>query len=102
MGHGVPAIQQALDHGIRPSLSVDVETEMPGDFFTQMRAVFTLQRMLRLARERGGEQKLPPLLTAREVVEFATIEGAKDNGLDRRAGSLTPGKDADIIMLRTD
>ena len=56
MGHGIPAIQPALDHGIRPSLSVDVETEMPGDFFTQMRAVFTLQRMQRLARERAGEK----------------------------------------------
>ncbi len=76
MGHGIPAIQPALDHGIRPSLSVDVETEMPGDFFTQMRAVFTLQRMQRLARERAGEKNLPPLLTTREVVEFATIQGA--------------------------
>jgi 5-methylthioadenosine/S-adenosylhomocysteine deaminase len=102
MGHGVPAIQQALDHGIRPSLSVDVETEMPGDFFTQMRSVFTLQRMQRLARERAGERTLPPLLTAREVVEFATIEGAKDNQLDKNVGTLTPGKEADIIMLRTD
>jgi len=102
MGHGIPAIQQALDHGIRPSLSVDVETEMPGDFFTQMRSVFTLQRMQRLARERAGETKLPPLLTAKDVVEFATIEGAKDNRIDRKVGTLTPGKEADIIMLRTD
>jgi 5-methylthioadenosine/S-adenosylhomocysteine deaminase len=102
MGHGIPAIQPALDHGIRPSLSVDVETEMPGDFFTQMRAVFTLQRMQRLARERAGEKTLPPLLKTREVVEFATVQGAIDNRLDRKAGSLTPGKDADIIMLRTD
>jgi len=102
MGHGVPPIQQALDHGIRPSLSVDVETQMPGDFFTQMRTVFTLQRMLRLARERAGERNLPPLLTVREVVEFATIEGARDNSLDRKVGTLTPGKEADIIMLRTD
>jgi 5-methylthioadenosine/S-adenosylhomocysteine deaminase len=102
MGHGVPAIQQALDHGIRPSLSVDVETEMPGDFFTQMRSVFTLQRMLRQARERAGEKNLPALLTVRDVVEFATIEGARDNALDRKVGTLTPGKDADIIMLRTD
>jgi cytosine/adenosine deaminase-related metal-dependent hydrolase len=102
MGHGIPAIQQALDHGIRPSLSVDVETEMPGDFFTQMRAVFTLQRMQRLARERAGEQKVPPLLTARDVLEFATVEGAKDNHLDGKVGTLAPGKDADIILLRTD
>jgi len=102
MGHGIPAIQQSLDHGIRPSLSVDVETEMPGDFFTQMRSVFTLQRMQRLARERAGEKNLPPLLTVRDVVEFATIEGAKDNGLESKVGTLTPGKEADIIMLRTD
>ena len=102
MGHGVPPIQQALDHGIRPSLSVDVETEMPGEFFTQMRSVFTLQRMQALARQRAGEQKVPPLLTVREVVEFATIEGAEDNRLDRKAGTLTPGKEADIVMLRTD
>src|SRR6516164_2571840 len=102
MGHGIPAIQPALDHGIKPSLSLDVETEMPGDFFTQMRAVFTLQRMQRLARERAGEKNLPPLLTVREVVEFATVQGAKDNRLARKVGTLTPGKEADIIMLRTD
>jgi len=29
MGHGIPPIQPALDHGLRPSLSVDVETQMP-------------------------------------------------------------------------
>lgn len=102
MGHGVPPIQQALDHGIRPSLSVDVETEMPGELFTQMRTVLTLQRMQLLARQRGGEAKIPPLLTVRDVLEFATIEGARDNRLDRRVGTLTPGKEADVILLRMD
>jgi 5-methylthioadenosine/S-adenosylhomocysteine deaminase len=102
MGHGVPPIQEALAHGIRPSLSTDVETEMPGDFFTQIRAVFSLQRMLVLTRQRAGEQNLPALLTARDVVEFGTIEGARDNGLEQKTGTLTPGKEADIIMLRTD
>jgi 5-methylthioadenosine/S-adenosylhomocysteine deaminase len=38
----------------------------------------------------------------REVIELATIEGAKDNGLERKIGTLTPGKEADIIMLRLD
>jgi cytosine/adenosine deaminase-related metal-dependent hydrolase len=56
MGHGIPPIQQALDHNLAPSLSVDVETQMPGDFFTQMRAAFTLQRMLALARQRANEK----------------------------------------------
>ena len=81
---------------------MDVETEMPGDLFTQMRTIFTLQRMQVLARERAGEKNLPKLLTVKEVVEFATVQGAKDNALDRKIGTLTPGKEADIILLRTD
>ena len=100
MGHGIPPIQQALDHGIRPSLSLDVETEMPGDFFTQMRTVFTLQRMQALARERAGDANPPALLTVRDVIELATIQGAIDNSLESKIGTLTPGKQADIIMLR--
>jgi 5-methylthioadenosine/S-adenosylhomocysteine deaminase len=102
MGHGIPPVQKALDYGIRPSLSADVETEIPSDFFAQMRAVFTRQRMQVLARQRAGEQNLPPLLTVRDVIEYATIEGAKDNRLDRKIGTLTPGKEADIVMLRMD
>jgi cytosine/adenosine deaminase-related metal-dependent hydrolase len=70
--------------------------------FTQMRSVFTLQRMLAQKRQRDGDLKAPGLITARDVVEFATIEGAADNRLDGKIGSLTPGKEADIIMLRMD
>src|SRR5687767_7964540 len=102
MGHGIPPIQPALDRGIRPSLSVDVETQMPADFFTQMRAVFTLQRMQALARRRAGEKDVPRLLTVREVIEFATIAGARANRLESKVGTLTPGKEADVIMLRMD
>ena len=102
MGHGIPPIQPALDHGIRPSLSVDVETQMPSDFFTQMRTIFTLQRMQALARQRSGDGNAPRLLTVKDVVEFATVAGARANRLDSRIGTLTPGKDADIIVLRMD
>jgi cytosine/adenosine deaminase-related metal-dependent hydrolase len=102
MGHGIPPIQEALNHGIRPSISTDVETQMPADLFTQMRSVFTLQRMLALARQRAGEPNPPRLLTVRDVLGFATVEGAKDNGLERKTGTLTPGKEADIILLRMD
>jgi len=102
MGHGIPPIQEALNHGIRPSISTDVETQMPADLFTQMRSVFTLQRMLALQKQRAGERNPPQLLTVREVLNFATIEGAKDNALDRKVGTLTPGKEADIVLLRMD
>jgi cytosine/adenosine deaminase-related metal-dependent hydrolase len=102
MGHGLPPIQRCLDIGLRPSLSVDVETTMSGDLFAQMRSVLTLQRSLYNERLLAGEEHLPTPLTSRDVMEFATIEGARANGLERKVGSLTPGKEADIIMLRTD
>ena len=100
MGHGIPPFQQALDHGIRPSLSVDVETEMPGDMFTQMRSALTLQRMQ--ANARAGDPDQPALITVRDVIEFGTIAGARANALEDRIGTLSPGKEADVIMLRKD
>ena len=102
MGIGWPPIQQALDHGLRPSLSVDVETSMPGDLFTQMRAVFALQRAQIHARIQAGEEQVPPLLTTRDMLEFATTAGARACGLDHKVGTLVPGKAADMILLRTD
>ena len=102
MGHGMPAIQDAIDHGVRPSLSSDVDVTMAQDAFTIMRSTFTLQRLMVLQRIRNGDLKPPPLLTCREVLEFATIEGARCALLDRKVGTLTPGKEADIVMLRAD
>lgn len=102
MGHGMVPTQKFLDRGLRPSLSVDVETNVPGDMFTQMRGVLALQRALVFNRALAGESNVPALLTARDALEFATIEGARANGLDHKVGTLTPGKEADVIMLRTD
>lgn len=67
-----------------------------------MRTTFELQRLFILQRRRNGEQNTPPLVTCRDVLEFATIEGARCAGLGDKVGSLTPGKEADIVLLRTD
>jgi 5-methylthioadenosine/S-adenosylhomocysteine deaminase len=95
MGHGMPPIQKFLDRGLRPSLSVDVETNVPADLFNQMRSVLGLQRAVATA-----EGKAP--VSTREVLGYATVEGARANGLEAKVGTLTPGKQADVIMLRTD
>jgi 5-methylthioadenosine/S-adenosylhomocysteine deaminase len=95
MGHGMPPIQKFLDRGLAPSLSVDVETNVPSDMFNQMRSVLALQRA------RAKAQGKAPVST-REVLRWATLEGARANGLDHKVGSLTPGKQADLVLLRTD
>ena len=95
MGHGMPPIQKFLDRGLRPSLSIDVETNVPADMFNQMRSVLTLQRAVAAGQGKAA-------VGMREVLEYATIEGARANGLDSKVGTLTPGKQADVILLRTD
>jgi cytosine/adenosine deaminase-related metal-dependent hydrolase len=102
MGYGMPPIQRFLNHGLRPSLSVDAETNMPNDMFTQMRSINSLQHALIFDRKLEGKRNLPPFMNSRDVIECATIEGARATGLAHKTGTLTPGKEADLIMLRTD
>jgi cytosine/adenosine deaminase-related metal-dependent hydrolase len=108
MRHGMPPILKTLGLGIQPSLSSDVEVTLTADFFTQMRSTMNLQRALVnqmiLDSQAGNPWPAPPagtptLLTTRDVLRFATVNGATDLHLDRKTGSLTPGKEADIIIL---
>ncbi|NNU82052.1 amidohydrolase family protein [Halovulum dunhuangense] len=98
MRHGMPPIQKALDLGLSTSLSTDVECTMTADFFTQMRGMITLQRMFANERALAGEE-YPKLMSSLDTLRCATIEGARGLRLDHRTGSLTPGKEADIILL---
>ena len=104
MRHGMPPILKTLEMGIQPSLSVDVECTLTADMFTQMRTTMALQRAFvnQMALDTGNPPDLPELLTTRDVLRFATIEGAKDLKLDHKIGSLTPGKEADIILLNAE
>jgi len=71
-------------------------------FSPELHAAFEVQRLFILQRRAKGEQNTPALLSCRDVLEFATIEGARCAGIDAKAGTLTPGKDADIVMLKYD
>jgi cytosine/adenosine deaminase-related metal-dependent hydrolase len=103
MRHGMPPFQEALNHGILPSLSPDVDSNMTTDPFSLMRGAFCLQRALAndLAFPESNPDGLPipQLVTSRQVIEMATIAGAAANRILDKVGTLTPGKEADIVVL---
>ncbi len=103
MRHGMPPFQEALNHGILPSLSPDVDTNMTTDPFSLMRGAFCLQRALAndlaFPESNPGGLPTPQLVTSRQVIEMATIAGAASNRVLDKVGTLTPGKEADIVVL---
>jgi 5-methylthioadenosine/S-adenosylhomocysteine deaminase len=100
MGHGWPPLLHSLRLGLRPSLSIDVVTTVPGDMFTEMRAGFGADRARVHAEKYEPNEQVPKdVLTAREMLQAATIDGAYTAGLEDRTGSLTPGKQADIVII---
>jgi len=100
MGHGWPPVMKAIEHGLRPSLSIDVVTTVPGDMFTQIRAAFGAERARVNAASWQADVPVPAtMLTARQMLELATVNGAHVAGLEDRTGSLTPGKRADVVAL---
>ncbi|HEU4912308.1 MAG TPA: amidohydrolase family protein [Actinomycetes bacterium] len=100
MGHGWPPVNKSYLHGLRPSLSTDVVTTVPGDMFTQIRAAFGAERARVNAVCWEADTTVPEtMLTARQMLEMATVNGAHVAGLEDRTGSLTPGKRADVVVI---
>jgi len=105
MRHGMSPLQMSLNYGIMPSLSPDVDTNQSSDPFTLMRGAFNTQRGLanELAFDKSDPGRLlaPQTVTTRQVLEMATIAGAVGSGLGDKVGTLTPGKEADIVFLES-
>jgi cytosine/adenosine deaminase-related metal-dependent hydrolase len=99
---GTPPIQSLIDRDIRPGLGVDEERITPGDLFAQMRSTISMQHATVFDRKLSGKAGVPKLLSTRGVIRHATTDGARAAGLGEVTGSLEPGKQADIVMLRTD
>jgi 5-methylthioadenosine/S-adenosylhomocysteine deaminase len=105
MGHGWAPAATASKMGIPIGLSSDVATTASSDQFTQMHAVFASERARRHQtawdEDLDGNTPTPDLITARDVLRWATLEGTKVAGVSDRAGSITPGKKADLVIIDT-
>jgi cytosine/adenosine deaminase-related metal-dependent hydrolase len=101
-GLGPPPIQQLMDRGIRPGLGVDDERVAPGDLFAQMRATISVQHATVFDLKLAGKAGLPRRMSTRDVIRHATVDGARAAGLGGVTGSLEPGMQADVVVLRTD
>ena len=99
---GVGGFQKALDFGMQPGFSVDNETSYSTDMFGEMRAAFFIQRALATNRRANKDPDAPAPVTVRQVLQCATVNGAKCASLLDKCGTLTPGKEADIVMIRAD
>ena len=94
------AYQQARDRGLKPAIGIDLDTAFGSDMFGEMHALFSQQRAAMGARRFRGEADVPAPITVDAVLQAATVNGARAAGLEDRIGTLTPGKQADIIMLK--
>ncbi len=103
MGHGWAPAAKADKLGIPVGLSSDVATTASSDQFTQMHAIFASERALRHQaswdEDLDGNVPTSDLITARQVLRWATLDGAKVAGVGDRTGSITPGKKADIVII---
>jgi cytosine/adenosine deaminase-related metal-dependent hydrolase len=100
MGMGHPPIRRAIDAGLVLSLSCDVVSSNSGDMFAQMR--LGLQDARARDNDRSHARRTDPTeltFTTRDALTWATVNGAKALGMDDRLGSLTPGKQADVIVV---
>jgi len=93
IGFGLPIVGKLVAAGVTVGLSVDTTTlSGNADMFAIMKAIQNIE---------NGRAKNEFELTARRVLQLATIDGARSMGIGDRVGSLTPGKRADLLMMRT-
>ncbi len=103
MGFGYPLTGKLRALGSPFTVGADVEPAAAGDMFTAMRTTMNVQRNIdNLALLEQGET-LPDTttITCREALQWVTINGAHMMGVPERIGSLAPGKQADIVLLRS-
>ena len=103
-GHGFAITGRLRKLGAQPSLGVDLESGISGDMFSVARMALATQRAMDNDESRREAGKLPDTssITCREALGWITIEGAKMLKMEDRIGSLSPGKQADVVIVRAD
>jgi len=101
-GHGHPLTGRLRKLDRAPSLGVDLESVISGDMLTQARVALGMQRSLDNFAYREAHGTIPPTstITTREALAWVTLEGARMLKQSHRIGSLAPGKQADLVLVR--
>ena len=93
IGFGFPIAAELMAGGVTVGLSVDTPAlSGNADMFAIMKAIQNIE---------NGRARDEFKITARRVLELATIDGARSMGVGDVVGSLTQGKRADLIMVDT-
>lgn len=103
-GHGHPITGRLRKLGAAPSLGVDLESVISGEMLGVARIALSHQRSLDNAAFRASSGTIPETSTipVREALSWITVEGAQMLGLQDRVGSISPGKQADLVFIRAD
>lgn len=100
MGMGRLAISAAIEHGIKPTLSADITSMNSGDLFTQLRMAISFKRWADTeALNLAGKDPVAVSTSTQESLEWITVNAAEALGMADQIGSLSPGKQADIIVV---
>ena len=94
VGYGITQLNDYLEGGMRVGLGIDSSSLAGHASLFQVMKLFQLIECGRLQRETA--------ISARRLLELATLEGARSLGMDSELGSLEPGKRADVIMVSTE
>ncbi len=100
-GHGNPVTGKVLELGGTPSFGIDLESNISGDMFSAVRFGLQFERAMYTDARPRPTKTMPDHLKTRVALEWATIGNARAMGMDDRIGSLTPGKQADVILVHS-